>query len=123
MCVCREIKILKHTVVLKQNYEFRRLYAKGLSASTSLIVLYCRKTGRPYNRVGYTVSKKIGKAVVRNRIRRRFREIYRLHEPELTCGYDLIVVARGRAAGAEYRQLDRDFIHLAKKLHLWENPA
>ena len=120
MCVCREMRNLKFTAVLKQNYEFRRLYAKGSSASTPLIVIYCRRHGRPYNRIGYTVSKKVGKAVVRNRIRRRFREIYRLHEENFACGYDVILVARKNAVQASYRELERDVIYLAKKLHLWE---
>ena len=75
---------------LKENSVFRRLYAKGKSAASSYLVVYCRKNGRQENRIGITVSKKLGHAVVRNRVRRRFREIYRLHEAEFGIGWDLV---------------------------------
>ena len=58
---------------LKKNSEFRRLYSKGKSAVNPYMVVYCRKNGRDVNRVGYTVSVKLGHAVVRNRVRRRLR--------------------------------------------------
>jgi ribonuclease P protein component len=60
----------------------------------------------------------VGKAVCRNRVRRRLREIYRLHEEELKPGYDLVIVARVRAAHASYWELDRSFSRLARKLGL-----
>ena len=103
---------------LKQNYEFRRLYDKGKNAPTPYLVVYARKTGRGSNRVGYTVSKKLGKAVVRNRIRRRLREIYRLSLPEMRTGYDIVIVARSKSVGAEYRQLEASFLHACGKLGL-----
>ena len=61
---------------------------------------------------------KLGCAVVRNRVRRRLREIYRLHEQELLPGYDIVVVARVRAVHSRYAVLERDFLRLAKKLQL-----
>ena len=60
---------------MKENSLFRRLYARGKSAANSYLVIYCRKNGSTENRIGYTVSKKLGHAVVRNRVRRRLREI------------------------------------------------
>ena len=63
---------------LKQNHLFRRLYQKGKSASGHCLVVYCRKNGLPYNRLGLTTGTKLGHAVVRNRIRRCIREAYRL---------------------------------------------
>lgn len=65
--------------------------------------------------MGLTVSTKVGKAVVRNRIRRRLREIYRIHEDRFVPGYDMVVVARVRAAHAPYRVLEKEFLHLAAK--------
>ena len=103
---------------LKENSVFRRLYAKGKSAASSYLVVYCRKNGRQENRIGITVSKKLGHAVVRNRVRRRFREIYRLHETEFSIGWDLVIVARTRAVGAPYAKLDRSFLSLCQKLNL-----
>ena len=101
---------------LKENKLFRRLYAKGTSAANGYLVLYCRKNGLGENRIGYTVSKKLGHAVVRNRVRRRLREIYRLHEAEFRPGYDLVVVARGRAVNASYAKLERSMLSLASQL-------
>jgi len=100
---------------LKKNYEFRRLYSKGSSAAMKSLVVYCRKC-RGDSRVGFTVSNKIGKAVVRNRIRRRFREIVRLHEQELQEHIELVIVARHRAAFAEYRHLEKDFLTACAEL-------
>ena len=88
---------MKYTVSLKQNHEFRRLYNKGKSAVSPCLALYCRKTGRETSRLGITVGAKLGHAVERNRVRRRIREVYRLHEHELTPGYDIVIVARARA--------------------------
>lgn len=83
-----------------------------------LLVVYCRRNGRGENRLGYTVSAKLGHAVVRNRVRRRLREVYRLHRPELKNGYDVIVVARSRAVEAGFADLSRAFADACEKLGL-----
>ena len=103
---------------LKENSMFRRLYAKGRSAAGPYLVVYCRRNGTDGNRVGITASKKLGHAVVRNRVRRRLREIYRLHEEEFLRGWDIVVVARSRAVGAPYTKLERAYLSLAQKLNL-----
>ena len=109
---------MKYTVSLKENRVFRRLYAKGKSAVGPAMVLYCRKNGGKENQLGFTVSTKLGGAVVRNRVRRRLREIYRLNEEKLRPGYDIVVVARVRAVHSRYDQLERQFLTLADKLGL-----
>lgn len=114
---------MKFTDTLKKNYEFHRLYSKGKSAVTPFLVVYARKTRRQGNRIGITVSAKLGNAVTRNRIRRRLREIYRLRESEFLPGTELVVVARGRAAGALYRQLDRAMLGACRKLGLLREAA
>ena len=103
---------MKHTVSLKENRIFRRLYAKGKSAVAPTMVLYCRKNGRRESRLGLTTGTKLGHAVVRNRVRRRLRE------DKLLPGYDIVVVARVRAVHSKYAVLERDFLRLAKKLQL-----
>ena len=103
---------------LKDNSQFRRLYAKGKSAANGYLVIYWRKNNLEENRIGYTVSKKLGHAVVRNKVRRRLREIYRLHEEEFLSGRDLVVVARSRAVGVPYAKLEQAFLSLAGKLNL-----
>jgi len=107
---------LKFTDVMTRDYEFRRLYAKGKSVATARMVLYCRKNRLISSRLGITVSTKIGKAVHRNKIRRRFREIYRLNEQKLSPGWDVVIVARGKSKYSEYSQLEADFLYLAEKL-------
>ena len=109
---------MKQTVSIKENHVFRRLYAKGRSAVTPCMAVYVRRNGRRGNRLGLTVSTKVGKAVVRNRVRRRLREIYRVHEDELNKGWDVVVVARVRAAHTRFAVLERDFLKLADKLGL-----
>ena len=103
---------------MKENSLCRRLYARGKSAANSYLVIYCRKNGSTENRIGYTVSKKLGHAVVRNRVRRRLREFYRLHESEFLPGRDIVVVARSRTVGAPYAKLERAFLSLSEKLGL-----
>ena len=100
------------------NYDFRRTYRKGRSAAEPCLVVYARRNNTRENRVGFTVSKKLGCAVVRNRVRRRLREIYRLNEQALRSGFDLVVVARGRSVNAEYRRLEREFLSACAGLSL-----
>jgi len=109
---------VKTTVSLKENHLFRRLYQKGKTAADGRLALYVRPNGRTGNRLGFTVSTKLGHAVVRNRTRRRLREIYRLHENELIMGRDIVIVARVRAASSSYAQLEKSFLKLTEKLEL-----
>ena len=103
---------------LKKNSDFRRLYAKGKSAVTPYMVVYCRKNREPCNRLGYTVSTRLGHAVVRNRVRRRLREICRLNAHKLRTGYDMVIVARSRCVGAEYAKMEKSFLTACGKLGL-----
>ncbi len=105
---------MKFSTALKLNHIFRRLYATSGNAN-AFLVLYARKNRMPYNRVGITVGKKLGHAVVRNRIRRRLREVYRLHEDSFTPGWDIVVVARSRAISASFSQLTDAYLSLAGK--------
>ena len=109
---------MKAAVTLKENYEFRRLYQKGTSAVSPVMVLYCRKNRLGRNRLGLVSSTKLGHAVVRNRCRRRLRETYRLNAPTLRQGYDIILVARTRTASAPWGELQRQFLRLCRKLEL-----
>ena len=111
---------MKRATTVKENYEFRRIYAKGRSGVSPYLVVYARPNRRDHNRLGVTVSTKLGHAVVRNRVRRRIREIFRLNQSALAQGYDMIVVARTRAVGAEYRELERAFLGVCGKLGLRE---
>ena len=105
-------------VTLKKNYEFRRLYHKGKTAVTPYLVVYCLKTGRSVNRVGYTVSTKLGKAVVRNRARRRLREVYRLNADKLISGVDMVIVARSACISGDFAKIEKAFLHACAELGL-----
>jgi ribonuclease P protein component len=107
---------MRFSVTLKKDYEFRRLYSKGKSAVTPVLVVYCRKNGRGYNQIGITVSNKIGKAVYRNKIRRRIREIYRLHEDQLAVGYTIVVVARIKSRYTSYWELEKAYLGACSRL-------
>ena len=109
---------MKHTIPLKQNHEFRRLYSKGKSAVSPYFVVYCRKTSRPASRLGITTGVKLGNAVKRNRARRRIRELYRTREEKLLPGYDIVIVARTRVIYGRHAELVRSFRQLTKKLGL-----
>ncbi len=111
---------MKHTVSLKLNHVFQRLYRKGDSAVSPNLAIYVRRNGRQESRLGLTVSTKVGKAVVRNRVRRRLREVYRTNEARLRMGYDVVVVARVRAAHSKYSVLEKEFLRLAGKVGLLE---
>ena len=108
----------------KENYEFRRIYRKGKSAVSPQLVIYCQRNRRGHSRLGVSVSTKLGCAVVRNRVRRRIREIYRLNKAKMLPGYDLIVVARVRAVETDYQKLDRTYLRLLEQLDLLrEDPS
>ena len=106
------------TKSLKQNHLFRRLYQKGKSSAGRTLVVYCRKNGLDYNRLGLTAGTKLGHAVVRNRIRRRIREAYRLSESSYALGYDIVVVARHRAAEATFQEIQDCLMKQSEKLGL-----
>ena len=114
---------MKFSSSLKLNHIFQRLYHSQGHAD-SYLVLYARHNRLGKNRVGYTVSKKLGHAVVRNRTRRRLREVYRLNEEKFTPGWDIVVVARTRAMDAPFEKLTASFLRLAEKAGLLveENP-
>lgn len=107
---------MRYTVSMKENHLFRRLYSKGKSAATANLAVYVRRNGRKQSRLGLTVGTKVGKAVRRNKVRRRLREAYRIHEDRMVPGWDIVVVARVRAAFAPYRELERDLLRLLDKL-------
>ena len=114
----RKLLKMNPAVTVKENYEFRRIYRKGRSAVSQCLVVYCQKIRRGQSRLGVTVSTKLGHAVVRNRVRRRLREIYRLNREKMPAGYDIIIVARVRAAEAPYRKLERHYLRCLGELGL-----
>ena len=105
---------MKFSHSLKLNHIFQRLYRTSGQAN-GYLVLYARKNRTDTNRVGITVGKKLGHAVVRNRVRRRLREVYRLNEDKFQSGWDIVVVARTRAIYADFNQLVEAYMTAAQK--------
>ncbi len=106
------------TESLKKNYQFRFVYNKGRSIANRYLVMYVVKNNLEINRIGYSVSKKVGNSVVRSRVTRLLRESYRLTEDKLEKGFDIVVIARGAMKEASYAETDRSLKHLLKKHRL-----
>lgn len=87
---------------------------------TPYLVVYCKRNGTDTSRVGYTVSTKLGKAVVRNRVRRRLREIYRLNSDKLLKGYDMVIVARTKCVDGDYTKIERAYLKACRELKLFK---
>ena len=105
---------MKFSSALKLNHIFRRLYSTQGFAN-GFMVLYARPNRLGVNRVGITTGKKLGHAVVRNRARRRLREVYRINEAMFKPGYDIVVVARHRCIDGDFRKLTQGYLSLAEK--------
>ena len=110
---------MKFSGSLKLNHIFQRLY-RSKGQANGYMVLYARHNRTQTNRVGITVGKKIGKAHIRNRTRRRLREIYRLNEDKFQPGWDIVVVARSKAVDADFGKLTAAYLSLAKKAGILE---
>lgn len=97
---------MRKTTVLKLNKDFKRLYYRGKSMVDPALVTYAMRNRQPgENRVGITVTKKIGKAVCRNRCKRIIRAAYRELESQIPDGWDFIFVARGKTATMKSTEL------------------
>ena len=94
-------------VSIKENSDFKRLYYRGKSVVRKTVAVYFKKNKFYYNRLGITVSPKVGNAVLRNRIKRVIKENYRLLEG-LSLGYDIVIVSRKRAAAASFYEIKKD---------------
>jgi ribonuclease P protein component len=100
---------------LRRKSDFGKVYAKGRSYATDLIVMYVLPRRQPGIRIGFSVSGKLGKAVARNRIRRLLQEAVRLLLPRLGRGVDIVIAARLKAAGRTLSEFSRDVEQLARR--------
>ncbi len=100
---------------IKKNEDFRTCYKLGKSCANKYLVVYVLDNGSDHNRIGISVSKKVGNSVVRHRIKRLVHESYRLHEKEFDNGSDIAVVGRRSADGASYYEIERALLFLLKK--------
>jgi ribonuclease P protein component len=106
-----------HRVRIVRSTDYRILYREGRKIQSGRFVLFVRENGIGYHRLGLTVSRKVGGAVVRNRIKRLFREIFRRSSVEIPGQYDIVVNAKSGCVGASYIELHAEFLASAKKLY------
>lgn len=97
---------------IKKNSDFQIVYKNGKSYANKLLIMYVYKTGNEDTRIGISVSKKVGNSVVRHRITRLIREIFRLHREQTDSGLDIIVVARVAARESDYKKMESAYRHL-----------
>ena len=103
---------MKRFPSVKKNSEFQVIYRNGTSYANRLLVMYVMKTGEHENRIGISVSKKVGNSVVRHHITRLLREIFRLNEDRIQTGLNIVVVARVAAKDSDYKHLESAYLHL-----------
>lgn len=103
---------MKYSESLKKNVDFQRVYQNGTSHADRYLVMYVLENEEDRNRLGISVSKKVGNSVVRHRITRLIREVYRLNEERFCRGYDIVVIARNRAKGQGYHTIERSLLSL-----------
>lgn len=99
---------------LKKNSDFKYVYDNGASKADRYLVMYVLQNHTDSNRLGISVSKKVGNSVVRHHITRLVRESYRLSEASFRRGRDIVVIARKSAGEIDYHQVEKSLIHLAK---------
>ena len=104
----------KNFETLKSNTDFNRVYAAKRSYANRLLVVYILENGTDANRLGVSVSKKVGNSIVRHRLARLIRESYRLHADKVMTGFDIIVVARTGLKNKDYFETESALLHLLK---------
>ena len=103
---------------IKKNADFGGVYKKGKSAANRTLVLYILDNGTDRNRLGISVSKKVGNSVVRHRVKRLIKESYRLNEERFLPGYDLVYIARVSSKDKSYREIEKSLLHVSGKMKI-----
>ena len=114
---------MKYSESLRKKQDFAKAYKEGRSRANALLVLYARQNQLSYNRIGISVSRKVGNSVIRHRITRLIRESYRLSEDDFRSGYDFVVIARVKAKGTTYEEIRSALLCLAKGQHVLKETA
>ncbi len=109
---------MKKSDSLKKNNDFQYIYKTGKSYANKYLVAYVKKNGTASNRIGISVSKKVGNSIVRHRVTRLIRESYRLQEDRFHCGIDIVIVARISTKGISYSEIESALLHIGKLHHV-----
>ena len=103
---------MKYSESLKKTKDFQNVYRRGKSYANRYLVMYVLSNQTEGNRLGISVSKKVGNSVIRHHLTRLIRESYRLHEDMFNSGLDIVVVARSTAKDISYHEVERALLHL-----------
>ena len=109
---------MKYSESLKKNKDFQQVYRHGTSKANRYLVMYVLENQYMKNRLGISVSKKVGNSIVRHRVTRVIREVMRLHWKEIKSGYDIVIVARPSAKESDYGKFESAIFHLLNLHHL-----
>lgn len=104
---------MKYSESLKKYSDFGLVYKEGRSLANKYLVMYVRENELKKNRLGISVSKKVGNSVVRHHLTRLIREIYRLQEDSFRCGIDIVIIVRNSAKEKTYHEIESALFHLA----------
>ena len=105
---------MKFSESLKSNRDFKNVYSSGKSYANKYLVMYVLENGTNMNRLGISVSKKVGNSVVRHRVKRLILESYRLHEDMFNSSLDMVIIARSTAKDKSYKEISSAVMHLGK---------
>lgn len=111
---------MKFSESLKKNRDFQSVYRRGKSYGNKYLVMYLLPNQTESNRIGISVSKKVGNSIVRHHLTRLIRESYRLHEENFQRGYDMVIVARTAAKDKTYHEIESALIHLGRLHNIYE---
>lgn len=103
---------MKFSESLKKNKDFQNVYRNGKSYANRFLVVYILENHTERNRLGISVSKKVGNSVIRHHLTRLIRESYRLHEDMFDSGLDIVVIARATARNTSYHEIESALMHL-----------
>ncbi len=109
---------MKFSESLKKNSDFKNVYTHGKSFANKYLVMYVLENDLGINRIGISVSKKVGNSVVRHRVTRLIRESYRLHENIFNSSLDIVIVARKSTFNIGYAEIESALLHLSKLHHI-----
>lgn len=109
---------MKYSESLKKNRDFQSVYKCGTSKANKYLVMYVKENNTERNRIGISVSKKVGNSVVRHHLARLIREGYRLQEELFRSGLDVVIIARVNAKDCTYHEIERAIYHLGSLHHI-----
>lgn len=104
----------KSIVSLKNNIEFQEVYKIGNRYANKYLIMYVLENNQPVNRIGFSISKKVGNSVVRHHLARLLRESYRLHKKVFSSGLDIVIVVKQSASMCSFKDIESALLHLAK---------